>query len=88
MHTETTIDAATPQANKTLAEQLLTAQRILMGTVLVLCGLSGALNVLLHTPGVDGAAQATGSLIKAGFLFPLLKGAEVLLQLWANKART
>ena len=86
MHTETTLATAAPQA-RSLAERLLTAQRLIMGIVLVLCGMSGALNVLLHTPGVDGAARATGALIKAGFLFPLLKGAEVLLQLWVSKTR-
>jgi hypothetical protein len=86
MHTDTTLATAAPQAKK-LAERLLTAQRLMMGIVLVLCGVSGALNVLLHTPGVDDAARATGSLIKASFLFPLLKGAEVLLQLWVNKTR-
>ena len=74
-------------SRKSLAEHLLTLERVLMGLILVLCGLSGLRNLLLHASVAESAAQVSGSLVKAGFMFPLLKGAEVLLQVWVNKAR-
>lgn len=87
MHTE--LDSALVQnaSEKSLAQVLLTVERVLMGVILVACGISGFFNLLAHGTGADGVAQASGSLLKAGFLFPLLKGAETLLQLWVSKAR-
>ena len=86
MHTETTT-LGSGTSEKSLAQHLLTAERVLMGVILVACGISGFLNLLAHGTGADSVAQAGGSLLKAGFLFPLLKGAETLLQLWVGKAR-
>lgn len=89
MYTETTLSTAAVQATpqKSLAQCLLTVERILMGVVLVACGFSGLVNLLQHASGVESVAQASGTLVKAGFMFPLLKGAEVLLQVWVNKGK-
>jgi hypothetical protein len=88
MQTETTISAAPESVSpSSLASYLLTAERTLMGLVLVGCGVSGCYNVLAHPAAAQTAAQLSGAWLKAGFMLPLLKGAEVLLQLWANKAR-
>lgn len=90
MHTETTLGSVATQSHseKSLAQYLLTAERLLMGVILVVCGISGFYNLLTHGTGADSVAQASGSLLKAGFMFPLLKGAETLLQLWVSKARS
>lgn len=89
MHTETTLGSVSTQtaSETSLAQHLLTAERVLMGVILVACGVSGLFNLLMHGTSADGVAQASGSLLKAGFMFPLLKGAETLLQLWVSKAR-
>jgi hypothetical protein len=89
MHTETTLGSVSIQgtSEKSLAQSLLTAERVLMGVILVACGISGFLNLLLHGTNADSVVQASGSLLKAGFMYPLLKGAETLLQLWVSKAR-
>ena len=90
MHTETTLGSVSVQraSEKSLAEYLLTAERVLMGVVLVACGISGFINLLAYGASPESVAHAGGSLLKAGFLFPLLKGAETLLQLWVGKARS
>ena len=86
MHTETTLaSVSTQNTEKSLAHYLLTAERVLMGVILVACGISGFFNLLAHGSSAESVAQAGGSLLKAGFLFPLLKGAETLLQLWVSK---
>jgi len=89
MNTETTLGSVAVQgtSEKSLAQYLLTAERVLMGVILVGCGLGGFVNLLAHGGGADSVALASGSLLKAGFMFPLLKGAETLLQLWVSKAR-
>ena len=89
MNTEATLGSVAVQSasEKSLAQYLLTAERVLMGVILVACGISGFVNLLAHGGGADSVAVASGSLLKAGFMFPLLKGAETLLQLWVSKAR-
>ena len=87
MHTETTLGSVQGTSEKSLAQYLLTAERVLMGVILVACGISGFFNLLAHGTSAESVAQAGGSLLKAGFLFPLLKGAETLLQLWVGKPR-
>ena len=88
MNTVTTLGSVAVQSAsvKSLAQHLLTAERMLMGLILVACGISGFVNLLTHGGTADSVAFASGSLLKAGFMFPLLKGAETLLQLWVNKA--
>lgn len=85
MQIETTLGVE--RAQKSLPEHLLTAERVLMGIVLVTCGIAGCINLLAHPAATLSAAQLNGTVFKAGFMLPLLKGAEVLLQLWANRAR-
>jgi hypothetical protein len=68
-----------------MASSLLLAERVLMGLVLVGLGLGGMLNLLpeLH----PSSAGSLGTALKAGFVYPLLKGTEVLLEVylgWAN----
>ena len=88
MHTTLGSVSVPGTSEKSLAQYLLTAERVLMGVILVACGVSGFINLLAYGTTADGVAQVGGSLLKAGFLFPLLKGAETLLQLWAGKARS
>jgi hypothetical protein len=88
MHTTLGSVSVPDSSEKSLAQYLLTAERVLMGVTLVACGVSGFINLLAHGTSADSVAQASGSLLKAGFLFPLLKGAETLLQLWVSKARS
>ena len=88
MHTTLGSVSVPGTSEKSLAQYLLTAERVLMGVILVACGVSGFINLLAHGTDPDSVAQAGGSLLKAGFLYPLLKGAETLLQLWAGKARS
>jgi len=90
MNTETTLGSVATVQNttdKSLAQYLLTAERVLMGVILVACGISGFFNLMTHGTSAESVALASGSLLKAGFMFPLLKGAETLLQLWVSKAR-
>ncbi|HET7540801.1 MAG TPA: hypothetical protein VFK05_13045 [Polyangiaceae bacterium] len=88
MHTESPLGSVAIQtpSEKSLAQHLLTAERVLMGVVLIACGLSGFVKLLVQGTGADSVLQASSSLLKAGFLYPLLKGAETLLQLWVSKA--
>jgi hypothetical protein len=44
---------------------LLTAERVLMGVILVACGISGFVNLLAYGTTADGVAQAGASLLKA-----------------------
>jgi uncharacterized protein YdhG (YjbR/CyaY superfamily) len=73
-------DAPAPSARSTAA-RLLVMQRILMGLVLLVLGAGGIFGFLAEgaTKVGDGALVA-GLFAKAGFCFPLLKGAEVLLE--------
>jgi hypothetical protein len=82
----TTMDArtASSQAEATkgekIARRLLSVERLLMGVVFIVCGIAGILNLLPHGSADAGTAAVGGSLLKAGFLFPLMKGTEVLLE--------
>jgi len=83
MQIETTLGAERSQ--KPLAEHLLMAERVLMGVLLVGCGIAGCFNLLAHPGAALSSAQVSGTVFKAGVMLPLLMGIEVLLQLWANK---
>ena len=89
MNTETTLGAEAVQSasEQSVAQYLLTAQRVLMGVILVLCGIGGFVNLLTQGSAGDSVALAGGSLLKTGFMYPLLKGGETLLKLWVSKAR-
>ena len=79
-----TADRGTEVA-KSLASHLLTFERIVMGIILVGCGVCGFLDLLPKSVLPSGAADLGGSLLKAGFMYPLLKGMEVLLQVYVNR---
>ncbi len=82
MEAQTPIRASEPSTRERVARRLLTLERLMMGVVFIGCGVAGILN-MAH--GVDASAAAMGgSLMKMGFLFPLLKGSEVLLELYLS----
>jgi hypothetical protein len=61
--------------------RLLAFERVLMGLVFLAIGVSGVLGLLPEGAArVEGGGLTTSLLAKAGFFFPLLKGAEVLLE--------
>ena len=86
MRTETAFESeANPEDPTTpFARYLLTAERILMGLILLGFGVSGLLNLLPDSSMPDGAATLGGVLMHAGFAYPLLKGVEVLLELYVG----
>jgi len=57
-----------------------TTGRVLLGLVFLVCGLNGFLNFLPQPTGPipEGALALGGALMKAGYMFPLIKGTEVL----------
>jgi hypothetical protein len=91
MSTQDRPHAPLPSTPRALAARLLTFERVLMGLVFLAIGVSGLCGLLPEGGGrTEGAASATSMLAKAGFFFPLLKGAEVLLEqyLAAGASRT
>jgi hypothetical protein len=85
MQSEAALTDKGTEVAKSLANHLLTFQRIVMGIILVGCGICGFLDLLPHSVLPSGAADLGGSLLKAGFMYPLLKGTEVLLQVYVNR---
>ena len=55
-----------------------TAARLLLGGIFVLFGLNGFLDFLPAPPLPDAPAAFVGALAASGYLFPLLKGTEIL----------
>jgi hypothetical protein len=86
MSTEAAQNPASRTAVQQLAQRLLVAERLLMGLVFVALGVAGVLDLLPHASGDAGAAALGAHAMKAGFLFPLLKGTEVLLELYLGFA--
>ena len=68
-----------------LAGYLLTAERVVMGFVLLGFGISGLLNVASEAFLPPEAAAVGGVMMKVGFAYPLLKGVEVLLELYSGR---
>ena len=62
----------------TIVTKLPAAARFLLGTVFFVFGLNGFLHFLPQPPMEGGAAAMMGGLAAAGYMFPLLKGTEVL----------
>jgi hypothetical protein len=58
----------------------LPAARVLFGLVFFVCGLNGFLNFLPQpsTPMPEGAVTFGSALLQTGYMFPLIKGTEVL----------
>lgn len=82
MATEITLNAHAVErpSTKTLARWATTAARVALGLVFFGCGLSWFLNLLPppSTPMSDGAMALAGGFMKAGYMFPLIKGTEVV----------
>src|SRR5690606_25870558 len=55
-----------------------TAARILMGLIFFVFGLNGFIHFLPQPPMSEPAAAFAGALAASGYLFPLLKGVEVV----------
>jgi uncharacterized membrane protein YphA (DoxX/SURF4 family) len=72
---------ATPEAAKPAARYLTPAARILMGLIFFVFGLNGFLNFLPQpsTPIPEAAMAFGGALMHTGYMFPLIKGTEVLV---------
>lgn len=62
--------------------------RILLGLIFLVFGLNGFLNFLPAPPMPEAAGAFAGALAATGYMFPLIKGIEVLvgILLLANKA--
>lgn len=74
--------APCPAERPAFARHLLTAIRVAMGLVFVVCGLNGFFD-FLPRPGSaahDSAFALGQTLLVAGSMLPLLKGSEVLLE--------
>ena len=79
--------AAAPRA-RAVARGLQTAERAVMGLALVGLGATGVLNALPEAVRPDAVPALGSSLMHAGFVYPLLKGVDVLLELyvaWAGQ---
>jgi uncharacterized membrane protein YphA (DoxX/SURF4 family) len=66
-----------------VARYLVTAARIAAGLLFVVFGLNGFFNFLPPPSGPvpQGAMEFAGALMKTGYMFPLIKGTEVLVGL-------
>lgn len=82
MGTEATLhtQAAGGHASKSFARHLPTAGRVLLGLVFFVFGLNGFLDFIPQpATGIPEGALAFGeALAKTGYMFPLIKGTEVL----------
>lgn len=65
---------------KKIARYVLLAERVLMGLFFVAFGLHGCFGGGAGDGNSAGAFTLGGLLMKGGFLFPLFKGAEMLLE--------
>lgn len=85
MTTDTTLnaDAVAGHTSKSFARHLPTVGRVLLGILLFVPGLNGFLNFLPPptTPIPEGALAFSEALMKTGYMFPLIKGTEVLVGL-------
>jgi len=79
-------DCDAHDAPASLAGYLLTAERMVMGFVLLGFGVSGLLNLVPDAALPAGANAVGGVMMQVGFAYPLLKGIEVLLELCTARA--
>jgi len=63
----------------TVTGKLPAAARILLGLILLVFGLNGFLQFLPMPPLPDAAGAFLGGLAATGYMFPLIKGVEVLV---------
>ncbi|HMJ51189.1 MAG TPA: DoxX family protein [Polyangiaceae bacterium] len=65
---------------KPLRRHLITASRVLLGCIFLVFGLNGFLNFLPQPANVpEGALAFGGALFKTGYMFPLIKGTEIVV---------
>src|ERR1700682_5528028 len=65
---------------KGIGRHLPTVGRVLLGLIFFVFGLNGFLNFLPQPSNVpEGALAFAGALFKTGYMFPLLKGTEVIV---------
>jgi hypothetical protein len=67
-----------------IARHVLTVERILMGVLLVFFGLRGFLDALPAAALHESVTALGSTLMKAGCMFPVLKGTEVLLEVYVS----
>jgi len=68
-----------PQGARSMTRHLPTVARLLLGFVFVLFGLNGFFQFLPQPSNIPEPAMAfAGALLKAGYMFPLIKGTEVV----------
>jgi uncharacterized membrane protein YphA (DoxX/SURF4 family) len=67
-------------APRRVSRYLVTAARVALGLLFVVFGLNGFFNFLPPPSGPvpQGAMEFAGALMKTGYMFPLIKGTEVL----------
>ena len=63
----------------TIGSKLPTAARIFMGAVFLVFGLNGFLQFLPTPPMPPAAGAFIGALLASGYMFPLIKGTEVVV---------
>jgi hypothetical protein len=78
----TTLDthATEAQATRSISRHLSTGGRVLLGLTFFVFGLNGFLNFLPQPAGMpEGALSFAGALAKTSYMFPLIKGTEVVV---------
>jgi len=75
-----TTQTTTTAASRPIARHAVTAGRILLGLVFFVFGLNGFLNFIPPpaAPVPAGAMAFAGALLQTGYMFPLIKGTEVV----------
>ena len=88
METQAPNQTAPKAAVQSILRHLLTAERVVMALVLLGVGLSGCLSLVFGSIAGPTNPVLGANLMKAGFAYPLLKGTEILLELWIGASTT
>ena len=62
----------------TISHRIPTVVRLALGTLFFVFGLDGFLHFMPHPPMPEAAGQFAGALFATGYMFPLIKGTEVV----------
>ena len=82
MSTQTVLESHESKriTTKHISRHLPTVGRVLLGLIFFVFGLNGFLNFLpQHANVPEGALAFAGALFKTGYMFPLIKGTEVIV---------